>query len=162
VIAVSGIYAWKQFHRSPRANPAAISSPGPSLAARRSIAVLGFRNLSGRPEEAWLSTALAEMLSTEMEAGEKLRLVSGEDVARTKLDLPLADADSLSRNTLARLHKDLDSDLIVLGSYTVLSEKSGTRIRLDLHLQDTVAGRKRPLTSPLEGVDRSLPFQAAR
>jgi tetratricopeptide (TPR) repeat protein len=38
------------------------------------------------------------------------------------------------------LHKDLDSDLIVLGSYTALDEKSGTRIRLDLHLQDTVAG----------------------
>jgi hypothetical protein len=60
-----------------------------------------FRNLSGRPEEAWLSTAIAEMLSTELVAGETLRLVSGEDVARTKLDLPLADTDSLSRNTLA-------------------------------------------------------------
>jgi tetratricopeptide (TPR) repeat protein len=80
------------------------------------------------------------MLSTELEAGEKLRLVSGEDIARTKLDLPLADADSLSRNTLARLHKNLDSDLIVLGSYTALGEKPGTRIRLDLRLQDTVAG----------------------
>src|SRR6202023_2265212 len=73
-------------------------------------------------------------------AGEKLRLVSGEDVTRTKLDLPLADADSLCRDTLSRLHRDLDSDLIVLGSYTALSEKSGTRIRLDLRLQDTVAG----------------------
>ena len=126
---------------SPAANnPAAISSTGTPATARRSIAVLGFRNLSGRPEEGWLSTALAEMLSTELEAGEKLRLVSGEDVARTKLDLPLADADSLSRNTLARLHKDLDSDLIVLGSYTALGEKPGTRIRLDLRLQDTVAG----------------------
>ena len=80
------------------------------------------------------------MLSTELEAGEKLRLVSGEDIARTKLDLPLTDADSLSRDTLARLHKDLNSDLIVLGSYTALGEKPGTRIRLDLRLQDTVAG----------------------
>jgi hypothetical protein len=42
------------------------------------------------------------MLSTELEAGEKLRLVSGEDVARAKLDLPLADADSLARDTLGR------------------------------------------------------------
>jgi eukaryotic-like serine/threonine-protein kinase len=139
VIAVSGIYGWKQFHRAPPANPTAIPTSGTPIAARRSIAVLGFRNLSGRPEEAWLSTALAEMLSTELEAGEKLRLVSGEDIVRTKLDLPLA-ADSLSRNTLARLHKDLDSELIVLGSYTALGEKSGARIRLDLRLQDTLAG----------------------
>ena len=139
LIAVSGIHGWKQFHRVPPTNPAAIGSPGPSPAVRRSIAVLGFRNLSGRAEEAWLSTALAEMLSTELEAGEKLRLVSGEDIARTKVDLPFADADSLSRDTLARLHKNLDSDLIVLGSYTALDVKP-TRIRLDLRLQDTAAG----------------------
>jgi eukaryotic-like serine/threonine-protein kinase len=140
VIAVAGIYGWRRSHRAPSsANPTAIVPIG-ATAPRRSIAVLGFRNLSGRPEENWISTALAEMLNTELEAGEKLRLVSGEDIARTKLDLPLAEADSLSRGTLARLHKDLDSDLIVLGSYTALGEKSGTRIRLDLHLQDTVAG----------------------
>ncbi len=139
--AVAGIYAWKQSHRAqPPANPAAIGSTAATTAPRRSIAVLGFRNLSGRPEEGWLSTALAEMLSTELEAGEKLRLVSGEDIARAKLDLPLADADSLSRDTLARLHENLDSDLIVFGSYTALGEKPGTRIRLDLRLQDTVAG----------------------
>src|SRR5580693_2852887 len=140
-ISVASFYTWRQFHRTPLpTNPTTISTIGAPAPARRSIAVLGFRNLSGRPEEGWLSTALAEMLSTELEAGEKLRLVSGEDVARTKLDLPLADADSLSRDTLSRLHRDLDSDLIVLGSYTALSEKSGTRIRLDLRLQDTVAG----------------------
>ena len=137
---VSGYFAWMQFHRVPPRNLPAIRSTAAPPPIRRSIAVLGFRNLSGRPEEAWLSTALAEMLSTELEAGEKLRLVSGEDIARTKLDLPLADAESLSRNTLERLHKDLDSDLIVLGSYTAIGEKPGTRIRLDLRLQDTVAG----------------------
>ncbi len=137
-LAVAGYYLWVQSHRVQPADarpPLALSLP-----PRRSIAVLGFRNLSDRPEEGWISTALAEMLSTELEAGEKLRLVSGEDIARTKLDLPLADADSLSRDTLARLHKDLNSDLIVLGSYTALGEKPGTRIRLDLRLQDTVAG----------------------
>src|SRR5580704_7547262 len=87
-LAVLGFLGWRAANRR---------SPAAQVrAARRSIAVLGFRNLSGRPEEGWLSTALAEMLSTELEAGEKLRLISGEDVARTKLDLPLADADSLS------------------------------------------------------------------
>jgi eukaryotic-like serine/threonine-protein kinase len=136
--SIAGFYAWTRFHRvPPQANQAVTAV---ASVPRRSIAVLGFRNLSGRPEEGWISTALAEMLSTELEAGEKLRLVSGEDIAHTKLDLPLADTDSLSRNTLARLHQNLNSDLIVLGSYTALNEKSGTRIRLDLRLQDTVAG----------------------
>src|ERR1700678_150674 len=140
-ISIAGFYSWRTLHRTPLPTiPTTISTIGASAPARRSVAVLGFRNLSGRPEEGWLSTALAEMLSTELEAGEKLRLISGEDIARTKIDLPLAGADSLSRETLARLHKDMGSDLIVLGSYTALGEKPGTRIRLDLRLQDTVAG----------------------
>jgi DNA-binding winged helix-turn-helix (wHTH) protein/tetratricopeptide (TPR) repeat protein/TolB-like protein len=134
--AVAGIYGWRKIHLA----PATFRSGEASRPHRRSIAVIGFRNLSGRPDEAWLSTAFAEMLSTEQVAGEKLRLVSWEDVARTKLELPLADADSLSHETLARLHKNLDSDLIVLGSYTALSEKQDTRIRLDVTLQDTSAG----------------------
>jgi eukaryotic-like serine/threonine-protein kinase len=134
-IALAGVYVWRETHRPPAAH-----SAGAVRAPRRSIAVLGFRNLSGRQDEAWLSIALAEMLSTEMLAGEKLRLVSGEDVARTKLELPLADTDSLSRDTLSRLHKNLDSDLIVLGSYTALGDKPDTRIRLDVTLQDASAG----------------------
>ena len=140
-LTVAGFYAWTQFHNGPHpARSAALSSDKASAAPRRSIAVLGFRNLSGRSEENWLSTALAEMLTTELVAGEKLRLVSGEDIARTKLDLPRNDTDSLSRDTLARLHENLNSDFIVLGSYTALGEKPATRIRLDLRLQDTVAG----------------------
>jgi DNA-binding winged helix-turn-helix (wHTH) protein/tetratricopeptide (TPR) repeat protein len=132
----AGIYAWRKIHRALPPMSSTVSVP----AARHSIAVLGFRNLSGRSDEAWLSTALAEMLSTELVAGEKLRLVSGEDIARTKLELPLADTDSLSRDTLSRLHRNLDSDFIVLGSYTALGDKPDTRIRLDLRLQDTAAG----------------------
>jgi|HubBroStandDraft_6_1064221.scaffolds.fasta_scaffold00022_92 DNA-binding winged helix-turn-helix (wHTH) protein/tetratricopeptide (TPR) repeat protein len=108
--------------------------------ARRSVAVLGFRDLSGRPEDAWLSTALAEMLNTELAAGEKLRLVSSEDVARTKLDLRLPDAESLSKDTLARVRKSLGTDIVVLGSYTSLAGKSKGSIRVDLRLQDAVAG----------------------
>jgi DNA-binding winged helix-turn-helix (wHTH) protein/tetratricopeptide (TPR) repeat protein len=129
--AALGIWGWNSVRRP---------TPRPLVPVRRSIGVLGFRNLSGRREEDWLSTALAEMLSTELVAGEKLRLVSGEDVARTKLDLRLVEVDSLSRNTLARLHKDMDSDLIVLGSYTVLGVQADARLRLDVRLQDTAAG----------------------
>jgi eukaryotic-like serine/threonine-protein kinase len=114
--------------------------PAAANVSRRSVAVLGLRNLSGRAEDAWLSTGLAEMLNTELAAGEKLRLVSGEDVARTKLDLQFPDAGSLSKDTLARLHGRLGTDVVVLGSYTSLGGKSTGAIRLDLRVQDAVAG----------------------
>src|SRR3989454_3357744 len=100
---------------------------------------LGFKNLSGRPDEAWLSTALSEMLTTELAAGEKLRTIAGENVARTKIDLSLADADSYAPDTLARIRKNLGTDYVVLGSYLALGRDSG-RLRLDLRLQDAAAG----------------------
>src|SRR5215472_9751881 len=57
----------------------------PSMpAARRSVAVLGFKNLSGRSEEGWVSTALSDWLTTQLSAGGRLRLVPSEDVARMK------------------------------------------------------------------------------
>src|SRR5437879_6533331 len=109
------------------------------LKPRRTVAVLGFKNLSGRPDEAWLSTALSEMLTTELAAGEKLRTIAGENVARTKIDLSLADADSYAPDTLARIRKNLGTDYVVLGSYLALGRDSG-RLRLDLRLQDAAAG----------------------
>ncbi len=102
---------------------------------RRSIAVLGFKNLSGKTEEAWLSTALSEMLTTELTAGEKLRTIPGENVARMKLDLSLPDTDSLAQDTLKKVYRNLGSDLVVLGSYLHM----GDTLRVDLQLQD--AGR---------------------
>src|SRR5207249_9683253 len=51
-------------------------STGP-VKARRAIAVLGFKNLSGRPDQAWLSTAFSETLTTELAAGEQLRTIPG-------------------------------------------------------------------------------------
>src|SRR3989304_2093665 len=50
------------------------AGPTPTAAAqvtkaRPSVAVLGFKNLTGRSDAAWLSSAFAEMLTTELAAG---------------------------------------------------------------------------------------------
>ena len=112
----------------------------PPIRARRSVAVLGFRNLPGRPEDNWLSPAFSEMLNTELAAGGGLRMISGEDVARAKRELPLSDEDSLARGTLERLRTNPGADVVVLGSYTLLPNNGENRIRLDIRLQDTLRG----------------------
>jgi DNA-binding winged helix-turn-helix (wHTH) protein/tetratricopeptide (TPR) repeat protein len=126
--------------RSVRPSSARASGSMPAIPTRRSVAVLGFRNLPGRPEEDWLARALTEMLSTELAAGGSLRLVSGEDVARAKHDLRIADADSFSQSTLADLRINPGADVVVLGSYTPLQGKDQKRIRVDIRLQDTASG----------------------
>jgi DNA-binding winged helix-turn-helix (wHTH) protein/tetratricopeptide (TPR) repeat protein/TolB-like protein len=103
---------------------------------RPSVAVLGFENLSGRSEQSWLSNALSEMLTAELSAGDKLRTIPGENVARMRADLSLPESATLSRETLLRIHRILGSDLVVLGSYLNI----GGEIRVDLHVQDTSTG----------------------
>ena len=108
--------------------------------SRRSIALIGFRNLSGRPDAAWLSTAFAEMLTTDLTAGEQIRAIAGENIARMKAELKLIETDSYARDTLARIRKNLGTDLIVIGSYVVLGQPQARHVRLDLRVQDTEAG----------------------
>ena len=86
-----------------------------SVQMRKSVAVLGFRNLSGRAEDAWLEAAVSEMLSTELSGGEMLRLISGEDVSNLRITAPWPSAESLDRGTSARIGNALNSDVLVLG-----------------------------------------------
>jgi len=104
---------------------------------RPAVAVLGFKNLSGRPDEAWLSTALAEMLTTEVGAGEKLRTIPGENVARMKMNLSLLDAESYGADTLRKIRASIGSDYLLLGSYLALGNG---QVRLDLRLENTATG----------------------
>jgi DNA-binding winged helix-turn-helix (wHTH) protein/TolB-like protein len=108
--------------------------------ARRSLAVLGFQNLSGRPDAGWLSTAVSEMMSAELAAGEKLRLVPAENVAHLGGVRFPAVVGTLSRETLANLRASLDADLVLSGSYVDISSSSGEAVRFDMTLQDTATG----------------------
>jgi eukaryotic-like serine/threonine-protein kinase len=123
---------------------ARFGSHGPSISlyrpTRRSIAVLGFQNVSGRKDQKWLSAAFSEMLTTELGVSERLRVISGENIARMKSDFSLSEQDSYASASLQRIRGNLGSDMIVAGSYTVLGEESGGQIRLDLRLQDTATG----------------------
>jgi DNA-binding winged helix-turn-helix (wHTH) protein/tetratricopeptide (TPR) repeat protein len=138
-----GIYILRSRHFlsaiPPSATVGQVSVPL-EVKVRRSVAVLGFRNLAGRPDEEWLSTAFSEMLNTELAAGGELRLVSGEDVARAKRDLSLTAESTLAKTTLDRLRINPGTDVVVLGSYTLLPDKGKNRIRLDIRLQSTDAG----------------------
>lgn len=107
---------------------------------RKSVAVLGFSNLSGHSDDLWLATALSEMLSTELAAGEKLRLVSGEDIANVRSSSPWTNTDTLDRNTTSRIGNALNSDVLVLGSYMTIGTGERSQLRLDVRLQDARTG----------------------
>ena len=123
---------------------------------RTAVAVLGFKNLSGRDDEAWISTALSEMLDAQLSAGQQLRVVSSEDVARMKIDLSLPAADSYSRDTLQKIRTHLGSDIVVLGSYLDTGKDTGGKIRVDVRLQSAQQGETIAVISQ-DGSESSLP-----
>src|SRR6266576_422220 len=118
--------------------PVVLSGSSSVVSPRRSVAVLGFTNLSGYPHEAWLSTAFSDWLTTELSAGGQLRTLPAENIARMKAELALDDLESLGRGTLEQIHKDLVTDLVVAGSYATLG--ANPQIRLDVRLFDTQSG----------------------
>jgi serine/threonine protein kinase/tetratricopeptide (TPR) repeat protein len=110
------------------------------LPAGRSVAVLGFRNISGRRDAAWLSTALSEMMTTELAAGKKLRTIPGEDVSRMKRELALGDPDSLPPAMLTKVGTNLGTEIVVVGSYSDLPDDAVGRIRINVRLESTRDG----------------------
>jgi tetratricopeptide (TPR) repeat protein len=132
VLLILGALSYVYFHGKPAREIA--TAP---LNRRRTVAVLNFKNSTARPEAAWLSTALPEMLTTELAAGEKVRTITGEEVAQMKMNFSLPDTDTLTAQTLSQIGKTLGADLVVLGSYVVLPDG---KLRVDLHLQDVTAG----------------------
>jgi len=120
--------AWLTLIRSPRAPEGdAVGAAG----HRVSVAVLGFRNLSGRPDAQWLAQALPEMLTTELAAARELRVIPGENVARARL---AGETEELDGDDLERAREVLGCDLVVVGSYLKLGARGGHRLRLDLRV----------------------------
>ena len=126
--------------------------PAVSVKSRRSVAILGCRNLSGKTEDEWISTALGEMVSTELASGEQLRIIPGENVARMKLDLALPKTAGYGADTLKKIRRNLGMDVVVQGSYLL---SSGGKLRIDLKIQDATAGETIAAVSE-EGSDAQI------
>ena len=149
---------WRRGRKPPTAFR--LPSASPARKQRPAIAVLGFKNLCGRADEAWFSTAFSEMLTTEMGAGETLRVIPTQDVAVMKASRSLPDADEYAQELLQKVRLASGADAIVLGSYTALGKDSGGQVRLDVRVQDTASGEIRVRLSATGTEQKLLPMVA--
>jgi tetratricopeptide (TPR) repeat protein/tRNA A-37 threonylcarbamoyl transferase component Bud32/TolB-like protein len=134
-VALVGASAWAVLRlRSQRERTAALRP----VAARTTVAVVGLRNLAGRAESAWLGTAIAEMLATELAQGGELRVVPGDAVTRAVDELELGTTDRLAAEARVRLRARLAADYLVLGGFTALGD--GEALRFDLRLEQATDG----------------------
>jgi DNA-binding winged helix-turn-helix (wHTH) protein/tetratricopeptide (TPR) repeat protein/TolB-like protein len=137
-LVVASLLLTRHFRAQPILPPNA--GQAAPVALRSSVAVFGFRNLTGDPKSAWLSTALSDWLSADLAAGDQLRAIPAEDVARTTVELGLPEGESLGHESLTRIRGNLGTDLVVIGSYARFGSKADGELRVDIRLQDTVSG----------------------
>ena len=81
--------------------------PAPPIAAGSSMAIVDFNNLSQDKDSAWLATALAEMLGTQLAIGGTLHAVPDELVRPARADLAAPMAGGYSKQSLTTLRKRL-------------------------------------------------------
>ncbi|MEL7060452.1 MAG: protein kinase, partial [Acidobacteriota bacterium] len=103
---------------------------------RRSVAVVGFQNLGSDTEVDWLSTALAEMLGTELSTGGALRTIASAEMAPLRRELSL-DGRPLEADDLTRLRELTGCDYVIAGSFVGLGEGA---VRIDARLRDAAVG----------------------
>jgi serine/threonine protein kinase/tetratricopeptide (TPR) repeat protein len=112
---------------------------GNSVTTRPTIAVLNFENLTGDSGVGWVSTALSELLTTEMGSVDNLRTLGGHEIARIQRDIGIGEEAS-SDNLIARLHRQLGADMVVSGSYSVVGSHDEGLLRVDLRLINAATG----------------------
>jgi TolB-like protein/tetratricopeptide (TPR) repeat protein len=111
----------------------AISDPHPS------VAVLDIRNASGNENNAWLSTALAEMLTENLSAARRLRTIPTEQVAEWRRELRAPDLRAQLANRGRALQDRLSASYAVLADFSVTGEGADPPLRVNtqvLRLRD--------------------------
>ncbi|HEX4915174.1 MAG TPA: protein kinase, partial [Vicinamibacterales bacterium] len=136
---------------------AALTAPASAIgaqvtASRRSIAVAGFNNLSQRAEDAWLSTAMAEMLTTDLAGDGQLRVVPSERTARALRELGAA-ATPLTDSQIDQLRQSLGTDLVVMGSFATTGEPASRTLRVDVRV---LTPEGEPIAVSSSGTDGEL------
>ncbi|MEM6457482.1 MAG: protein kinase, partial [Acidobacteriota bacterium] len=110
-------------------------STGIGDAARPTAAILGFDNTSKSPEHDWISTAIAEIIASDLAGAPALRLIAGETVDRLRRELDLVPASRLDDDTLDRIRQNLGCRYVILGSYIASPDLSD--LRINVNVQDT-------------------------
>ncbi|HEX5719465.1 MAG TPA: FlgO family outer membrane protein, partial [Thermoanaerobaculia bacterium] len=101
---------------------------------RPSVAVLGFRDLSRGADTRWIGTALAEMLTTELDAGDDVRMISRKEIDRARQFVDIEESGGLAGDSLSRIRSIVGADRVVVGTYLSLPGENGRRIRVDLRV----------------------------
>src|SRR5579871_101189 len=135
VIVVGGFYAV----RKGSANREQQSATAASTAARKSVAVFGFQDLSDKKAGGTTGDILAESLWSQLDTDD-LRFISPGQVEEMKRNLGIQDDANPSKEKLAKIGQYRGCDVLVVGSYRKDTSATPAKIDWNAHLVQTKDG----------------------
>ena len=141
VIVLAGAGLWWWMHRRAAEQAAAQQAAAETAAgARKSVAILGFQNMSGRKDADALGNILSDSLWSQLDT-DALRVIPPARVDEMKQNLKVGNAaKSLSKDQIAAIRKFLGADILILGSYTVAGTGAHAAVDWNIHLLSGVNG----------------------
>src|SRR5580704_3324778 len=137
VLAALGSFEIRRREAEKR-GPAAAQQP--ATGARKSIAVLGFQNLSGRKDADSLGDILADSLWSQLDTGQ-VRFIPPSRVEEMKQNFGVeSQSNALSQDQIVAIRKFLGADILVTGSYTVNGAAERAGIQWNIHLLNAQDG----------------------
>ncbi len=126
----------------------------PRIASRPVVLMLGFKELgdpSESSEDMWVSHAVTEWLSADLDAGRELQVVPADNGTWLHPVAAEAGCSELPRKVLENARQAFNADIIVYGTYAALEDGgSGDRWRLTVCL-DHLGDRKGPESMAVVG-----------
>jgi serine/threonine protein kinase/tetratricopeptide (TPR) repeat protein len=139
-IVAASIWAGVRYRGATAPGTAVTGAVAPG-AARKSVAILGFTNLSGRKEADSLGNVLVDSLWSQLDT-DQLRFVPTDRVDGMKQDLALGDVSgSMSQKQAEAIRKYLGADVLITGSYNVNGVPQHFGIQWNIHLLNAADGQ---------------------
>lgn len=141
VLAALGIFMMQRRTSqkvSDQAREGAASATAPGT--RKSLAVLGFQNLSGNKDADALGNILTDSLWSQLDTGQ-IRFIPPTRVDEMKQNLGIGRAASdLSKEQMEAVRKFLGADILVTGGYTVSGAAEHRSVEWNIHLLNAANG----------------------
>jgi serine/threonine protein kinase/tetratricopeptide (TPR) repeat protein len=141
VLLLVGISYFAWTHRGTERKTAADDSAAVAHAkSRTSVAILGFQNLSGRPEANLLGEVLTDSLWSQLDS-DKIRFIPPSRVDEMRRDLGLKTVfENPGKEELSKISKYLGSDVLLTGSYRADGENPEDHVDWNIHLVRSTDG----------------------
>jgi serine/threonine protein kinase/Tfp pilus assembly protein PilF len=125
---------WLMRHHLPNGGAEQSEGQTGTPAPRRSVAILGFKNLSGNASADSLGNILADSLWSQLDTDE-IRFIVPSAVDEMKTNLGLRDISvSLTQEQVAEIRKFLGADILITGTYTTQGVPGSASIQWNIHL----------------------------